>query len=294
MKNTKNIIYFILAAIVLASLIFYVTRQKKITVDVAQVKAGTFEDIIKSDGFFRAKERYTVSVYATGNIGRLEVKVGDHVNKGQVLAVLDWDYKMKIVSPIDGVVTKIFRESAGPINRGEPVVEIANPKNLEVVAELLTMDAVRVQNGNLIRIDNWGGKEKLTAKVVKKSAAGFTKVSALGVEEERTEVVAHLNTSESEILNQIGDNFHMDLSIIVSQAQDALKIPIGALFKFEDRWAVFTVVDNKARLTPIEIHNKNYEEAWVKFGLKTDDTVILHPGDLIKDGVVVVVTQNVH
>lgn len=294
MKNKKNLLYIFIAIVVLGGLIYLVRRPTKISVEAATAKIGVFEDIIKSDGRFRAKERYTLSAYASGNLSRVDLKIGDRVAKGKLLAVLDWDYKMNIKSPIDGVVSKVYRESAGPIVRGEPVIEVVNPKNLEIVIELLTTDAVRVRKGNFVRVDNWGGENQLEAQVIKKSAAGFTKISALGVEEERTEITAELIKAAPDETAHIGDNFHVDLSIVISQEKDVLKIPIGALFKFEDRWAVYTVVNNKARLTLIDIQDKNYEEVWVKAGLKEGETVILYPGDLIKDGSVIFIAKHIN
>lgn len=277
-------IYIFTAAIILLFLTYVTWKPKVIAVEMFTVQKGPFEEVIKSDGRFRSKEKYTVTAFAEGILSRVEIKVGDPVFKGQKLADLTWDKNIKVRSPIDGVVSKVFRESEGPIYRGEAIVEIINPEKLEIVAELLTTDAVKVQKGNLVKVENWGGPTVLEAIITKISKAGYTKISALGVEEERTEIISELKKSQAASLEQLGNNFHIDVTIVVSKNENALKVPIGALFKDADQWAVYKVMNKKAILTHIEIDKKSFDEAVVIRGLNEGDTVILYPGDLIKNG----------
>lgn len=284
MKNKKPYIYFFSIIIPLLILIYFIWRPKVIAVETVIAHKGSFEDVIKSDGRIRSKEKYTITAFADGTLSRVKVKVGDSVKKGEKLAELIWDYNVAIKSPTDGVISKVFRESEGPIFRGAAILEIVNPNKLEVVVELLTTDAVKVQMGNLVRIENWGGDSALEALVAKKSLAGYTKLSALGVEEERTEIIAELKPPQRATITQLGDNFHIDATVVLSKIESTLKIPIGALFKDADKWAVYKIINGKARLTHVAVDKKSFDEAMVTSGLSEGDTLILYPGDLIKDG----------
>lgn len=285
-------VYIFTAAIILLFLIYITWKPKVIAVEMHMLQKGPFEEVIKSDGRFRSKEKYTVTAFAEGLLSRVEIKAGDRVLKGQKLADLTWDKNIVVKSPIDGVVSKVYRESEGPIYRGEAIIEIINPEKLEIVAELLTTDAVKVQKGNLVRIENWGGPTILEAVITKISKAGYTKLSALGVEEERTEIISELKKTQKAALEQLGNNFHIDVTIVISRDENVLKVPIGALFKDADLWAVYKVINGKASLTHIEFDKKSFDEAVVSRGLNEGDTVIMYPGDLIKNGTHVKLQKN--
>jgi HlyD family secretion protein len=184
---------------------------------------------------------------------------------------------------VDGVITKVFRNSTGPVNRGDPLLEIMDPNQLEVVAELLTTDAVKVSTGNQVLVSDWGGTGALRAVVTRVSRAGFVKPSALGVEEERTEVVAEFTEAQPAALQSIGSRFHNELRIETAKIDDVLKVPIGALIRHGAGWAVFQVVNARAVLTPVTIGLRNNDEAVLEAGPSEGAEVILYPGEYLRD-----------
>jgi HlyD family secretion protein len=284
-RTIRNAGALLLIITVLAGLIYSAFFPRAILVEVARVERKTFHEVIRSDGILRSKDRFVVPAFAEGDIRRVDLKVGDTVRKGETITELFWDVRYEPVkSPIDGVVSKIFRESAGPIRRGEPIVEVINPHRLEVVAELLTGDAIRVAPGNPAKIENWGGKEPLSAIVTRVSQAGFVKVSALGVEEERTEVSMNLENVPEAIMSHLGSTFHVDVEIEISTAPNALVLPEGALFREGADWAVFLVKNGRAVKTTVSILARGAGNARIGSEVSEDDSVILYPGDLVKDG----------
>lgn len=273
---------FIIIIIGLAYVMFVPSAVK---VEVAKVSVGPFQEVIRADGVLRSKDRYTVTAFADGDIKRVPLKVGDVVKKNSRITELFWDVKYESVkAPIDGVISKIYRDSAGPIRRGEPVVEVIDPAKLEVMAELLTTDAVRLRVGNDVAVENWAGGKALEAKIIRISKAGFTKQSALGVEEERTEVTADLQNPPSELFDNVGSTFHVDLIFKVRETSNALKVPVGALFRDGSSWAVYINQDGRARKTDVVIEGLGAQEASIKSGLKEGQLVLVYPGDLVKDG----------
>lgn len=284
----KSKLKYIVAIIVLTLMFlgtFIVLRPKVIKVEMAKVLRGTFTEEILSDGYFRAKNRYNVTAFAEGDIKRINFKVGDILKKNQTITELFWDVNyVPVKSPIAGVITKIFHESAGPIHRGDPIVEVVDPSELEIVAELLTTDAARLKVGSPVKATGWGDAKDIMATVTIISKAGFIKISALGVEEERTEVIMEPEELPGEVKKKLGNNFHTQLNIQVSKLESSLKIPTGAVVRQGSNWAVYQVIDGVAHLKPIILSLHGNEEVVISDGLKEGDVVINYPGDLIKEG----------
>jgi HlyD family secretion protein len=274
---------YLMAGICVASLAFLgwlIFNPEAVDVEAAPISRGTFTMEIRADGYFRSKDIRILSAFATGDIlERITVQVGDRVRKGQALTTLYWDRRLIVRSPVDGVITKVFRNFTGPVNRGDPLVEIMDPNQLEVVAELLTTDAVQVSPGNKVVVSDWGGPGQLHAVVTRVSQAGFVKPSALGVEEERTEVAAELTEAQPAVLRNIGSRFHNELRIQIARMDDVLKVPMGALIRHGEGWAVFQIVNTRAVLTPVEIGPRNNDEAVLESGPSEGAEVILYPGD---------------
>lgn len=285
-KNTfKRAAFVAVLLAIFAGLLYLIYTPRAIEVEKAKVEQGVFRETIQSDGILRSKERYTVTAYSDGDIKRVPHKVGDVLKKGDSVTELFREFAYKPVpAPISGVVSKVYRESAGPINRGEPIIEIIDPNQLEAVAELLTTDAVRLNVDGEVKIENWAGEADLSARVTRISKAGFTKQSALGVEEERTEVTAELVDPPKELLQKAGSGFHIDVTFLVSEKPDVVKIPVGALFRSGKEWAVFVIKNQRAELREIQIIASNSEVAAVGSGLEPGETVVVYPGDLLKDG----------
>jgi HlyD family secretion protein len=188
-------------------------------------------------------------------------------------------------SPINGIVLRVHQESEAMVPAGTPLIEVGSPDQLEVVADLLSTDAVKVQSGFAVLIDGWGGETTLSGRVRLVEPAGFTKVSALGVEEQRVNVLVDFDDTRGK---QLGDGYRVEVSVIVWERDGVLKIPTSALFRLGNDWAVFAVRDGKARQTAVEIGHRNAIEAELRSGLSEGDRVIIHPGDTIEDGVSII------
>jgi HlyD family secretion protein len=191
-----------------------------------------------------------------------------------------------VTAPVDGEVLTIHHESEAVVAAGTPLVEIGDPARLEVVAELLSADAVRVSQGADARIEGWGGTP-LQARVRRIEPSGFTKVSTLGIEEQRVRVILDL-PGPAEERPGLGHGYRVNVAIVVERHDDVLMAPLGALFRQGTEWAVFTVgEDGRAALRRIRIGARDARHALVEDGLAEGERVILHPSDRVADGVAV-------
>jgi HlyD family secretion protein len=187
-------------------------------------------------------------------------------------------------APVDGVVLQRLRESESVVPAGEPLVEIGDPRQLEIVTDVLSTDAVRVKPGARATIEQWGGDSALAATVRRIEPSGFTKVSALGVEEQRVNVVLEF-VDEGEDCATLADGYRVEARIVLWEAPDVLKVPTNALFRDGTRWAVYAASEGRARRTIVELGRRTGQESEVISGLSEGDVVIVHPGDLVRDGV---------
>ena len=193
-----------------------------------------------------------------------------------------------VTAPISGHVLRVHRESAGVISMGAPLLELGDFDELEVVVDLLTTDAVRVGPGTAASIDGWGGERPLSGRVRKVELAGFTRPSALGVDEQRTNVF--IRFSEPRALRAtLGDAYRVEVRLLLWESADVVKVPQGALFRHGDEWAVFRIEDGVARAVPVVIGHRGETEIEVLSGLSPGDGVAVAPGDRVEDGVRVAV-----
>lgn len=189
-----------------------------------------------------------------------------------------------IYSPISGRVLRVLQESATAVAPGQPLLEVGDPTNLEIVVDVLSSDAVKVRPGAEMLLAHWGGARPLAARVRLVEPAGFLKVSALGVEEQRVNVIGDF-VDPPEQWSTLGDAFRVEARIVTWEGQDVLQVPSSALFRSGDGWAVFRVADGRARIRQVSIGHSNGLESEVLEGLQSGDQVIVHPGDKVKDGV---------
>ena len=187
-------------------------------------------------------------------------------------------------APVSGRVLKLIAESEQVVPAGSPLVEIGDPRDLEIVVDLLSRDAVRVEPGQTARIESWGGEPMLAAKVRRVEPTAYTKVSALGIEEQRVKVVLDF-VDPPEKWARLGHVFRVVARIVVWRGENVVTVPIGALFRSGESWAVFTVADGRAKLKRIDIGERNQRFARVVSGLAEGEKVILHPSDSVRDGV---------
>ena len=188
-----------------------------------------------------------------------------------------------VASPVSGVVLRRMRESESTVPAGDPLLEIGDPMRLEIVSDLLSTDAVRVKPGSRAIVEQWGGDSTLDAIVRRVEPAGFTKVSALGVEEQRVNVILDF-LDPSSACGTIGDAYRVEVRIVVWEAQDVLKVPTSALFREGDQWAVYRLTEKRARRTTVGLGHQTGQEAEITTGLAPGDRVIVHPGDTLRDG----------
>jgi HlyD family secretion protein len=189
-----------------------------------------------------------------------------------------------IKAPITGVVLKRLRESASIVPAGEPLVELGDPRRIEIVSDFLSTDAVKMRPGFAVQIVRWGGEGALRGRVRRIEPEGFMKISALGVEEQRVSVLIDLD-DPFEAWKRLGDGYRVEVRVIVQEAKDVLKAPTSSLFRHGENWAVFKAENGSARLRIVEIGPRNDYEAQALKGLSKGDVVIVHPSDSIKDGV---------
>lgn len=192
--------------------------------------------------------------------------------------------KVLVTSPINGSVLKINRESEGVINLGQTLIEVGNPRSLEVVVEVLSADAVRISPGTKVLFERWGGEHALQGVVSVVEPVGYTKVSALGVEEQRVHVIADITSTPEQWL-RLGDGYRVEARFILWEATDVLQIPASSLFRYGDGWAVFVMQDDMAVRKPVTVGQRNGLSAQVLSGLNEKEQVITHPDDSIDDGV---------
>jgi HlyD family secretion protein len=207
-------------------------------------------------------------------------------------ARFDGDHGGRIVAvkaPADGIVLQRFRQSEGVIMSGEPLVEIGDLNRLEIVADVLSTDAVRLAPGSAATAEQWGGDGPFQATVRRVEPAAFTKVSALGIEEQRVNVVLDFDLAPSgEEDSPLGDGYRIDARIVLSKATEVLRIPTSALVRDGRRWAVYVASGGRARLRLLELGAHTGLEAEVRAGLSDGTTVVVHPSDLVHDGVRIV------
>lgn len=200
----------------------------------------------------------------------------------------DGNGQFLIKAPISGRVLKLFQESATIATPGMQLVELGDPLDLEVVVDVLSSDAVRIRPGAKALLDQWGGEEPLPATVRLVEPSGFTKISALGVEEQRVNVILDLDVPP-EKRESLGDSFRVEARIVVWEEPEVVKVPTSSLFREQGDWAVFVVDDGHARLRRIEVGRQNGLEAQVLAGLEPGERIITHPSDKVADGVEVFV-----
>ena len=189
-----------------------------------------------------------------------------------------------ITAPVSGRVLQVLHESEGVVEAGQPLVEIGDPADLEIVVDLLSSDAVKVRAGQRVMIGDWGGEEVLNGTVQRVEPFGYTKVSALGIEEQRVNVIIDLS-DPPELWQALGHGYQVEARIVLWDGADVLKVPLGALFRNGAHWAVFLDQGRRAEQRAVEVGRRTSLEVEILSGLEAGDRVILHPSTQIADGV---------
>lgn len=193
--------------------------------------------------------------------------------------------KISVRAPASGEVFSVINESEGVIAEGTPLMTIGNPNTIEIVVDLLSREAVRVKPGNRVEITQWGGPNALVGTVERIEPFGQLRISALGIEEQRVNVVIRFDEASALQGARLGHGYQVDATIELWREDDTLRVPIGSLFRGPDgEWQVFEVEGGRARVTTVELGQLNDEHAQLLSGLEEGATVILNPGSMIEDG----------
>jgi HlyD family secretion protein len=186
-------------------------------------------------------------------------------------------------SPVAGQVLRVYRKSEGVVEAGQALVEVGDPRALEVEVDVLSEDAVRIGPGTRILLERWGGDQALEGRVRAVEPVGFTKVSALGVEEQRVLVISDF-VSEPERWQRLGDGYRVEARFVLWEATEVLQVPASAVFQFEGARAVFVVKEGRARRRAVSVGQRNGLSAEVLEGLDAGDEVVVHPERTLEDG----------
>lgn len=211
---------------------------------------------------------------------RVRASIFDVETIGAAMSAAGTEGPLVLRAPVAGAVLRVHHESEGVIAAGTRILDVGDPSTLEIVADLLSTDAVKIRPGQEMIITSWGGDKPLRARVTRIEPSAFTKVSALGIEEQRVNVIARLDDPPP----ALGDGFRVETSTVLWRG-DALQVPNTTLFRDRDSWAVFVEDGGRARLRRVEIGHRSSTATEIRSGLEAGDQVIAHPSDELEDGV---------
>jgi len=187
-------------------------------------------------------------------------------------------------APIDGRILHKYHESEGVVSAGEPLLTLGDPKDLEIIVELHSSQAVKVEPGQRVIIENWGGDQPLAGRVRYVEPVGFTKVSALGIEEQRVNIIIDLSSPYT-AWQRLGHGYQLDVRIVLWQQDDVITLPLTSLFRDGEHWAVFVNHQGKAQKRQVKLGQKSDLQAQVLSGLKVGESVVVYPSNRMVDGV---------
>ena len=240
----------------------------KFDVDAGEAALASAKDLLQVRRNERASAAARMTSPATGEVG-----------------ATDPTCCMEIRAPVSGRILKVIQESEAVVPAGAPLIEVGDPAKLEVVADLLSTDAVKINQGAPVRIDGWGGPA-IAGRVTRVDPAGFVKTSALGIEEQRVRTTIDF-VDPPETWARLGHDYRVIVHVTIWHGDEVVSVPVAALFRQDDNWVVFTVSNGRAQTAPVEIGQRNNRAAEVISGLSTGALVILHPSDRIQEGVAV-------
>jgi len=269
-------------------------NRARVALDFAEKEAARARAVVEQGGLALSDaerafsdERRSKEDLRSANFGS---RVAEHKFKLAQFALLRLSGKsedgehMEIISPVDGQALNILLQSEGVVQAGTPVIEVGDPAALEIVIDVLSQDATRIQPGATAEIVRWGGKRPLRAHVRAVEPSAFTKLSALGVEEQRVNVIIDLDEPR-EVWSTLGDGYRVEARISVWEDDDVIRVPASAVFRHEEEWATFVVENGEAVVRRVELGETNGLETEVVSGLEEGETVIGYPSDSVRDGV---------
>jgi HlyD family secretion protein len=257
--------------------------------DAARLEALRAQDLVSADAVDRARLELRLAE-AGVDTARESVRVREAELEAARARLLQPGMPestgqiIEVAAPVAGRVLRVAQESQSVIAGGAEIMTLGDPRDLEVVAELLSTDAVQVEPGAVTLIENWGRETPLRGRVRLVEPYGFLKISALGVEEQRVNVIIDFMDPPSEWA-ALGHGYRVEVAVVIWEADDVIQVPVSALFRDGDRWAVFRIESGRARLTPIEVGRDNGQSVQVRSGLDVGESIVLYPSEQMRDGV---------
>lgn len=295
-KTKKKILIGVAVVIAVLFLLWAMFSGSSVTVETAKAERGEMIVTVDGEGKTRFHDKIVVTAPISGKMARIKIQEGDIIPKEFVITEIDPNppaprppgetenlinpYASKIYAPIEGRVLRILEKDERILAAGTPILEIGNRNIIEIVVDVLSTEAVRIRSGASVLVSNGTNAEPLKARVRIVEPQAFTKVSALGVEEQRVNVIIDFLTKDV----NFGDNFRVDVRIVVWQGENILKIPSSALFRNGEKWNVFVVEYGKAKRREVKIGRQNSAESEVLEGLNEGEIVILHPPNQLEEG----------
>lgn len=264
--------------------------------DFAKQESERAMAVVQQGGLARSDADRAVSTYGSSKEELRSAEFGERVSEHQLTLAQtalmqlsgqgEEDEQLDIISPVAGQVLKVFQESEGVAQSGTAILEVGDPAALEVVVDVLSQDATRIPGGAAALIERWGGKNPLRGHVRVVEPSAFTKLSALGVEEQRVNVIIDMD-DDRELWSSLGDGYRVEARISVWESKAVLKVPSSAVFRSAEAWATFVIEGGTAVLRTVELGETNGLETEVLSGVEEGDSVIAYPSDSVRDGVAV-------
>jgi multidrug efflux pump subunit AcrA (membrane-fusion protein) len=294
---TKKRLYALIGIGIFGLLILWlIFRPSAAAVETAVAERGQMIVTIDGEGKTRLKDKVIVTAPVSGKMSRLKIREGELIPKEFVITEIDPNpppprppgefndrvnpYASKVYAPSGGRVLRVLEKNERFLQAGTPIIEIGNSETVEIVVDVLSTEAAQIRAGATVLIESEASAEPIKGRVRTVEPQAFTKVSALGVEEQRVNIIADLLTKDT----HYGDNFRVDVRVIVWQGENVLKIPSSALFRSGERWNVFVVEWGKARRREVSVGHQTSAETEIPLGLSESETVILHPPNQLADG----------
>ncbi|EMY60603.1 efflux RND transporter periplasmic adaptor subunit [Leptospira terpstrae] len=277
-KNAK----IAMAIILFLGLSFLILKKDPKPVEVSVVTQSVYRQILSVQGKTKIKELYTAYSPVNGVMRRVELHAGDKVTKGMILLTIDWDIVKTVKASANGQILKVYRESAGPVAMGERILDYGDITKIDVSAFVLSEDMPDLDLKDKVLLTGFG-EDILEGQVSIIEPSAITKISSLGVEEQRVPIYIEFNPPPG-----IGDGYELECKIILFEKPNATVIPTSALFREDEKWAVFTVEKKRAKLRFVEIEHQSEGISMIKSGLSIGESVILYPGDTVVNGTKVI------
>ncbi|MBM9547844.1 efflux RND transporter periplasmic adaptor subunit [Leptospira sp. 201903074] len=277
-KNAKITI----AVILFLGFSFLILKKDPKPVEVSAVTQSVYRQILSVQGKTKIKELYTAYSPVNGVMRRVELHAGNKVTKGMTLLTIDWDIVKTVKASANGQILKVYRESAGPVAMGERILDYGDITKIDVSAFILSEDMPDLDLKDKVLLTGFG-ENTLEGEVSIIEPSAITKISSLGVEEQRVPIYIEFNPPPD-----IGDGYELECKIILFEKPNATVIPTSALFREDEKWAVFTVEKKRAKLRFVEVEHQSEGISMIKSGLTIGESVILYPGDTVVDGTKVV------